>query len=153
MASLIIAHDWSGSLGPMEAWPQSLKTAVALMIHSPVPLVLLWEPDGIILYNAGYPGFAGNRHPSLLGSKVLEGWPEAAELNSRVMQTCMAGGTLQYKDLELVLNRRGQPEAGWMDLFYSPVIDESGRPGGVIAVVVEPTDRLLARRPAVGQSG
>jgi PAS domain S-box-containing protein len=146
MAGRIAAHDWSHSLGPIESWPQSLKTTVGLMIHSPVALVLLWGPDGIMIYNDAYGVFAGNRHPGLLGQNVLEGWPEAADLNSHVMAVCMAGGTLQYKDRELVLNRRGKPEAGWMDLFYSPVIDESGKPGGVIAVVVETTQRVLAER-------
>jgi PAS domain S-box-containing protein len=104
-----------------------------------------------MLYNDAYGVFAGNRHPSLLGSKVLEGWPEAADLNSHVMAVGLAGGTLEYKDRELVLNRRGTPETGWMDLFYSPVIAEDGKPGGVIAVVVETTERVLARRAAVAQ--
>jgi PAS domain S-box-containing protein len=151
MARLIRALDWGPSLGPIGSWPASLKTTVGLMLRSPVPLVLLWGPDGIMLYNDAYGGFAGNRHPGLLGQKVLEGWPEAADLNTRVMAVCMAGGTLQYKDERLVLNRRGTPEEGWMDLFYSAVIDESGRPGGVIAVVVETTERVLARRAAVAQ--
>ena len=144
MARLILAVDWSPSLGPIANWPASLKTTVGLMLRSPVPLVLLWGPDGIMLYNDAYGGFAGKRHPGLLGAKVLEGWPEAADLNTRVMSVCMAGGTLQYKDERLVLNRRGTPEEAWMDLFYSPVIDESGRPGGVIAMVVETTERVLA---------
>src|ERR1700743_2073133 len=96
MARLMLAHDWSASLGPITAWPPSLKTTVGLLLHSPVPLVLLWGPDGIMLYNDAYAGFAGNRHPGLLGSKVLEGWPEAAEINARVMDVGMAGGTLEY---------------------------------------------------------
>ena len=152
LARLIRAHDWTQTLGSIENWPTSLKTTVGLMLHSPVPLVLLWGPDGIMLYNDAYGVFAGNRHPGLLGSKVLEGWPEAADLNRHVMKVGMAGGTLEYKDLELTLNRRGQPEPGWMDLFYSPVIAEDGKPAGVIAVVVETTDRVLARRAAVAQS-
>jgi signal transduction histidine kinase/PAS domain-containing protein len=151
MGRLINARDWDESLGPITSWPSSLKTTVGLMLRSPVPLVLLWGPDGIMLYNDAYGGFAGNRHPGLLGKKVLEGWPEAADLNTRVMAVGMAGGTLQFKDERLVLNRRGTPEEGWMDLFYSPVIDESGGPGGVIAVVVETTERVLARRAAVAQ--
>ncbi|MFO1046560.1 MAG: PAS domain-containing protein [Geminicoccaceae bacterium] len=151
MAELIRRHDWNGSLGSVPGWPASLRTAVGLMLHSPVPLVLLWGADGIMLYNDAYGEFAGNRHPGLLGSKVLEGWPEAAELNRHVMRVGMSGGSLQYKDAELVLNRRGAPERCWLDLFYSPVIDESGRPGGVIAVVVETTERVLARQNAVAQ--
>ena len=33
-----------------------------------------------------------------------------------------------------------------MDLDYSPVLDEHGRPAGVIAIVVETTERVLADR-------
>lgn len=152
LARLIAAYDWSRSLGPIETWPESLRTTVGLLLHSPVPLVLLWGSDGIMLYNDAYAGFAGNRHPGLLGSKVLEGWPEAAELNAKVMAVGMAGGTLQYKDMEIALNRRGVPEPTFMDLFYSPVIAENGKPGGVIAVVVETTERVLAQRSVVAQN-
>jgi len=150
-AELIARYDWSRSLGPIGAWPQSLKTTVGLMIHSPVPLVLLWGEDGIMLYNDAYSVFAGKRHPQLLGNKVLEGWPEVADFNAHVMEVGLAGGTLEYKQRELVLNRHGTPQAAWMDLFYSPVIDESGKPGGVIAVVVETTQRVLAARKAIAE--
>lgn len=150
-ARLIREYDWSKSLGPAAGWPVSLKTTLGLLLHSPVPLVLLWGPPGIMLYNDAYGVFAGDRHPGLLGMPVLEAWPEVADLNSHVMAVGMAGGTLAYKDHELVLNRRGTPERAWMDLFYSPVIAEDGRPGGVIAVVVETTDRVLAQRETAAQ--
>ena len=52
-AKLIAGHDWSESLGPIEAWPASLKTTVGILLHSPVPIVLLWGEDGIMIYNAG----------------------------------------------------------------------------------------------------
>ena len=151
MAALIAAHDWSHTLGPIAAWPQSLKTTVGLMTHSAVPLVLLWGADGIMLYNDAYSAFAGGRHPQLLGSKVREGWPEVADFNDNVMRVGLGGGTLSYKAQELTLNRRGNPEPAWMNLDYSPVIDESGKPGGVIAVVVEITDQVLAERCAAAE--
>jgi signal transduction histidine kinase len=56
----------------------------------------------------------------------------------------LAGGTLAYKDQQLTLERNGKPEPAWMNLDYSPVIDESGAPGGVIAFVVDTTDRVRA---------
>ncbi|MET0272538.1 MAG: PAS domain-containing protein [Phenylobacterium sp.] len=146
MAGRIAAHDWSASLGPVADWPASLKTTVGLMVYSPVPLVLLWGEDGVMIYNDAYSVFAGGRHPELLGSKVREGWPEVADFNDNVMKVGLAGGTLAYKDQELTLHRSGRPEQVWMNLDYSPVIDESGRPGGVIAIVVETTERVLAER-------
>lgn len=42
MSGRIAAHAWSGSLGPIKTWAQSLKTAVGLLVHSHVPIVLLW---------------------------------------------------------------------------------------------------------------
>jgi PAS domain S-box-containing protein len=144
MAAAIAANDWSATLGPVEAWPQSLKTSVGLLAHSPVAMVLLWGEDGIMIYNDAYSVFAGDRHPRLLGSKVREGWPEVADFNDHVMKTGLAGGTLSYKDQKLALNRTGKLEPTWLDLNYSPVIDESGKPGGVIAIVVETTEAYLA---------
>jgi PAS domain S-box-containing protein len=98
------------------------------------------------LYNDAYSRFAGGRHPLLLGSEVRKGWPEVADFNDHIMKTCLAGGTLAYKEQELTLYRNGEPEQVWMDLDYSPVPDESGAPAGVIAIVVETTARVLADR-------
>ncbi len=134
------------SLGPVEAWPQSLKTATALLIAAPIPIVMLWGPEGVMIYNDAYSVFAGGRHPDLLGSNVREGWPEVADFNDHVMRIGLAGGTLAYKDQELTLYRSGEPEQVWMDLDYWPVPGENGRPAGVIATVVETTERVLADR-------
>ncbi len=101
-----------------------------------------------MLYNDAYSVFAGGRHPQLLGSKVREGWPEVAAFNDHVMKVGLAGDTLAYRDQELTLYRHGRPEQVWMDLDYSPVIDEDGTPVGVIAVVIETTERVLADRRA-----
>ncbi len=154
MASLIRAFDWSSTaLGPIGQWPQSLKTATGLMLMSPVPMVMLWGADGYMIYNDGYSVFAGKRHPALLGSRVREGWPEVADFNDNIMKVVLAGGTLAYKDQELILNRTGKAEKAWMNLDYSPVLDESGEPAGVIAIVVETTERVLAdRRMAAEQA-
>ncbi len=146
---LIADHDWSQtSIGPIATWSAPLRTALNLLLRSPVPIVMLWNEDGVMLYNDAYSVFAGGRHPHLLGSKVREGWPEVADFNDHVMTTGLAGGTLQYKDQELTLVRTGKPEPAWMNLDYSPVLDERGRPAGVIAVVVETTERVLAERRA-----
>ncbi len=147
--ALIAARDWGGTaLGPIDRWPQSLRTALALVLRSSVPIVMLWGEDGIMLYNDAYSAFAGGRHPALLGMKVREAWPEVASFNDNVMRVVLGGGTLAYRDQALALARHGHPEQVWMNLDYSPVIDESGRPAGVIGIVAETTDRVLAQRRA-----
>lgn len=141
------AFDWSTTpLGPITDWPQSLKTSVEFLMHSPVPLVMLWGTAGVMIYNDAYSVFAGGRHPRLLGSPVLEGWPEVAEFNRTIMEAGLAGRTLSFRDQHLVLNRHGVPEDVWMHLDYSPVYDESGRPAGVMAIVVETTKRVRSEK-------
>ena len=145
--ALMCALDWSKtSLGPISKWPDSLKITVGILLRSPVPIVLLWGPDGIMIYNDAYSIFAGGRHPLLFGSKVREGWPEVADFNDNVMKVGLGGGTLSYRNQELTLHRSGVPEQVWMNLDYSPVLGEDGRPEGVLAVVVETTQQVLAER-------
>ena len=147
LAALIRAFDWGSTpLGPIELWPHSLRTSVDLILRSHVPIVSLWGDDGVMIYNDAYAVFAGGRHPELLGSKVLEGWHEVADFNAHVLEVGLAGGVLSFRDQELVLYRHGRAETIWADLDYSPVFDEGGKPFGIIAIVVETTERVLAQR-------
>ena len=147
-AEIIASFDWAETpLGPIESWPASLKSTIALILRSPVPIVTLWGVDGIMIYNDGYSGFAGGRHPNLFGSKVREGWPEVAEFNDNIMKAGLAGETLAYRDFPLTLYRHGgEPEQVWLNLDYSPLLGEDGRPAGVMAVVIEITDKVRIER-------
>ncbi|WP_186458401.1 sensor histidine kinase [Neorhizobium alkalisoli] len=146
-AEIIRTYDWSSTpLGRVEEWPPCLRTSTALLLQSPVPIVMLWGEEGVMIYNDAYSVFAGSRHPALFGSNVREGWAEIVDFNDNVMKVGLAGGTLAYRDQELTLHRKGFPEQVWMDLDYSPVLDEEGKPAGVIAIVVETTERVLAER-------
>ena len=147
MAERIRAFDWSVTeLGSYDTWSRSLRSSVQLLLASPVPLVMLWGRPGYMIYNDAYSVFAGGRHPYLLGSPVELGWPEVAEFNRNVVDTCLAGGTLSYRNKELELLRNGQPEAVFMDLYYSPVADDDGVPAGVLAIVVETTAHMTSER-------
>jgi PAS domain S-box-containing protein len=129
-----------------------VKTTVALILQSPVPIVTLWGEDGVMIYNDAYSIFAGGRHPCLLGSKVREGWPEVAEFNESMMQAVYGRGeTLSYRDQDLTLFRHGKAEQVWMNLDYSPVLNDNGTRAGVIAIVVETTPKVRAEQRLSGE--
>ncbi len=147
LGRLIAAYDWGGTeLGDIVDWPAHVRAATALMLRSMVPIVMLWGESGVMVYNDAYSVFAGRRHPQLLGARVREGWPEVAEFNDNVMKVGLAGGTLSYRDQELTLLRNGQAEPVWMNLDYSPLLDEAGVPTGVMAIVVDTTTKVQAER-------
>jgi diguanylate cyclase (GGDEF)-like protein/PAS domain S-box-containing protein len=144
---LIGAFDWTGTAaGPLAEWPQSLKSVVGFMLISSMPIVIMWGADGTLIYNDAYAAFAGGRHPAALGSRVRESWPEVADFNDHVINVGLGGGTLDYIDREFTLTRNGVPEQVWINVNYSPVLDDSGTPAGVVAIFTETTQRVLADR-------
>ncbi|KTC64296.1 histidine kinase, partial [Pseudomonas fluorescens ABAC62] len=147
MAQRIRAFDWSTTdLGPIDQWSTSLACTVQMMLGSPVPMVMLWGRVGYMIYNDSYSAFAGGRHPYLLGTPVELGWPEVADFNRHVVDTCLAGGTLSFNNKDLVLSRNGQPETVWLDLYYSPVAGDNQQPAGVLAIVVETTELVKSEQ-------
>ena len=52
MAGRIRAFNWTATpLGPLGQWPQSLRTAVQMMLASGHAMMLAWGPARTILYN------------------------------------------------------------------------------------------------------
>ncbi|RZA32973.1 MAG: PAS domain S-box protein, partial [Lysobacteraceae bacterium] len=152
LGKLIDAFDWSAtSLGPTAQWPPILRNTVELILRSPAPMVTMWGREGIMLYNDGYARIAAERHPRQLGAPVRESWPEEADFNDNVMRVCLAGGTLSYQDAELQLSRHGTPEQVWLSLDYSPIVGDDGGVAGVLALVVETTDKVRAQRYLAGE--
>src|SRR4051812_16522273 len=88
--AMIARYDWATTpLGPLNAWPQSLKTVTAILLRSPAPMALLWGEDGVMIYNDAYAKLAGSRHPHLLGAKLRDAWPEIAEFDDRVLKAVL----------------------------------------------------------------
>jgi len=64
MAAAISGFNWAcTSLGPTEQWPQSLKSAVRLMLGSRYPMFIWWGRDLTAFYNDAYVDVLGPRHP------------------------------------------------------------------------------------------
>jgi hypothetical protein len=70
MAMHIRQHDWSGTaLGPPERWAPSLKAMVRMALNTRNPMVILWGPEKICLYNDAYSESLGpEKHPAILGA-------------------------------------------------------------------------------------
>ncbi|HEV7256826.1 MAG TPA: HWE histidine kinase domain-containing protein [Bosea sp. (in: a-proteobacteria)] len=145
-----ILRSWTGAettLGPVSSWPERLRSALQLVLASPTPMVMFWGESGLLLYNDAYAVIAGAKHPGILGMSLWEAWPEVTDLHVEVMRTVFAGGRpLSYRDLPLVLHRNGMPEDVWLNVDYSPIFDDSGTVLGVLAVVIETTTLVGARR-------
>jgi len=142
---LVRRFDWAAtSLGPISAWPQNLRIKVNSIVNSPIPQVLMWGDDHVMIYNDGYVEIAGNYHPRALGATVPGIWPEIWDWNSKILEAGFRGEVQSYRDQKMVLNRNGAPEEVVFDLFYTPIYDDDGKVNGVLCTVLENTDKVKA---------
>ena len=142
------AKDWNSTeLGPPESWPQSLRTAVSLLLNSRYPMFLFWGPQLIKIYNDGYRPITGDKHPWALGRPGPDVWPEIwADIGPMVERVIHNGEATWSDDLPLFMRRRGFPEEVFFTFSYSPVRDESGGVGGMFCACTETTAKVQGER-------
>lgn len=146
MARRIGAADWAHSpLGPAEAWPERLRTLVALMLDAVQPMFLTWGPQRIVLYNDGYATLLGRRHPEALGRSFAEVWPELADQVFPILDRAYAGEATAMSDIRLVMHRHGYAEVAHFAFSYTPVRNGDGTVAGMFCACTETTAEVRAR--------
>ncbi|HZO15026.1 MAG TPA: ATP-binding protein [Polyangiaceae bacterium] len=148
MGALMRSMDWSKTaLGPVEAWPQSLRTTVSTCLSSRFPILVWWGPEFVKIYNDAYRPMLGNKHPRSMGQRGYECWPEIWHIIGPMLARVMERGEATWsEDQFLPLERHGFAEECYFTYSYSPIRDESAGIGGVFCAVTETTRRVLGER-------
>lgn len=147
MADLFRLYDWASTpLGKRETWPAVLRTTVDLMLASLHPMCVMWGPERIFLYNDGYAEILGARHPSALGLRTEDVWPELWDDLVPLIDRTFRGESCAFRDQPLTMMRNGFEEQVWYDFAYSPVGDERGEVVGLLNVTSDCTARVVAQR-------
>jgi PAS domain S-box-containing protein len=149
MGKLMRLYDWSQtSLGAVENWPQSLKTALTILLNSRYPMFIAWGPELIQFYNDAYRPILGkSKHPSALGQPAQECWPEIWEEIGPEFESVLTTGQPTWHDNEMLLmDRNGYLEECYFIWSYSAIRDETGHINGVFDTVIETTDQVLNER-------
>lgn len=145
-AELIASIDWSQtSIGAIEWWPQSLRTTLSIILHSRFPMFLFWGHDLVCFYNDAYRPSLGNdgKHPSAMGSKGEDVWPEIWDVIKPLIDRVLKGGEASWSEDQLIpIYRNGQLEDVYWTFSYSPVEDEAGEIAGVFVTCTETTEKI-----------
>ncbi len=114
LGELIRQFDWSEtSVGPIEYWPQSLRTMVAAVIHSGFPMFLWWGDEMVQFYNDAYrPSLGGSgKHPKALGQTARECWPEIWDIIYPLIEKVKTTGESFFLEDQLIpIFRNGKIE-------------------------------------------
>ncbi|TWC59969.1 PAS/PAC sensor hybrid histidine kinase [Pseudomonas sp. SJZ080] len=140
--ALIARLDWTSTpLGSASAWPQSLRTAVDIVIHSPMPMLLLWGPELTQIYNDGFALLAGSKHPYAFGQPTHQIWPELKDFTDPIYSAVLQGQVRTYSEQRFTLQRDNDESDFWLDLTYSPIRDESAEVAGILVTAIETNER------------
>src|SRR5450830_765184 len=141
-AALIARLDWEKSpLGQTNDWPQSLRTAVDIVVNSPMPMLLLWGSQLTQLYNDGFALLAGNKHPGAMGQPTHQTWPELEGFTAPIYAAVLAGQVRTFSEQRFVLQRNNRDTEIWLDLTYSPIRDECASVAGILVTAIETNER------------
>ncbi|MHC5858231.1 ATP-binding protein [Nostoc sp.] len=140
--------DWSKtSLGPTQQWPQSLKTAVRIMLTSRQAMFVWWGKELINLYNDAYKAIIGGKHPEALGQPAAYVWREIWDQVGPRAESAMLKNEGTYDEaLLLIMERNGYPEETYYTFSYSPVPNDQGDTGGIICANTDDTQRIIGER-------
>jgi signal transduction histidine kinase len=147
--ALIRSRDWSATpLGASEGWPNCLKVAIGILLHSRHPMFLFWGPDLIQFYNDAYtPSFGTGKHPAAMGQAGRDCWQEIWPIIWPQIDDVMTQGKPSWNEDHLVpIYRNGRLEEVYWTYGYSPVIGEGGNIDGTLVVCTETTARVIAQR-------
>ncbi|MXG30002.1 SpoIIE family protein phosphatase [Streptomyces sp. YIM 132580] len=138
--------DWASTpLGDPVSWPQSLRTAVSILLSSRFSMWMAWGPELTFFCNSSYRRDSlGQKYPWALGRPFREVWPEIWDDISPRIDSVLADGESTWDEaLMLLVQRSGFREESYHTFSYSPLRDDAGRVVGVLCVVIEETQRII----------
>ncbi len=149
VATQMRSLDWSTTaLGPVEQWPQALRTALRIVLGSGYPMTICWGPDFALLYNDAIRPVLGTKHPWALGRFGREVYPEAWDFIGQLYEAVLTRGQEAsfLADLLVPIIRNNYLEETYFAFSCSPIPDDNGQVGGVLTALLETTDRVLEDR-------
>ncbi|MEU1080295.1 SpoIIE family protein phosphatase [Streptomyces sp. NPDC005908] len=141
--------DWAATpLGPPQQWPQSLQTAVSILLSSRFPMWMAWGEELTFFCNAAYRrDTLGRKYPWALGRPASEVWAEIwGDIGPRIEAVLGTGQATWDEGLLLFLERSGYTEETYHTFSYSPLRDDAGDIVGMLCVVSEETERVIGER-------
>jgi PAS domain S-box-containing protein len=77
--------DWAETaLGPVASWPAALRVAVDIVRDSPLPMLLLWGTQAVLVFNDHFAELAGEHGAQAFGASAEAAWPELLQAVAQV---------------------------------------------------------------------
>ncbi|MEU4558085.1 SpoIIE family protein phosphatase [Actinoplanes sp. NPDC023936] len=152
-AALVHAHDWSGTaLGPITHWDPAVRASVELMLASPVPMMLTYGSECLVLYNDAYADVLNDLHPDALGKPAAAAFGEAWSrhgMGDVIAEVYRTGRAVLEPESQVPI-QPGGTEPAFYTQGHSVIRDSRGTIAGVLTVAAE-TTQVIHRLQSLGE--
>jgi signal transduction histidine kinase/CheY-like chemotaxis protein len=115
-------EDWSaGPLGPVDTWPQPLRTAIEVVLSAHHPMLVAWGHDYLGFHNDALTALLGRESPARLGRPCLEQCAELSPELVTALERAYSGETVRQS-----IDAAGEG----FDVTCAPLRHRTGAVGG-----------------------
>ena len=145
---MIRSIDWSHTpIGDSDAWPQNLRSAVNIILNTPLAMCIFWGKNFTQLYNDSFGVILGDlKHPHAMGNSAGHTFKEVWHIIEPLVREAMGGNPSTSENLLLPLDRNGSANECYFNYSLSPIYLENGEVGGVLCTVIETTEKVISFR-------
>lgn len=131
-ALTVSTYDWSTTtLGDPAGWPQPLRLAAELMFNTPLPMLLQWGPQSILLCNEAYGQLAGPGFGRVPGGSVPAVMPPPLTAGQDGAARAWRGEAAVVPGVAVSFGAVGPDR---YDLHFTPIVTDD-KVGGVLCAL------------------
>ncbi len=148
MGERMRGFDWSRTpLGPVQGWPERLKTSAHLMLAADRPMFVCWGEDLIALCNDSCRPLIGKDAWSSLGRPVQSAWPALWNTLEPQLANAMRGTRVETKNaVSLFVEAEEGARESFFTITASPIAPAADGTGGVLCTALDESERVLFER-------
>ncbi|WP_229429013.1 response regulator [Massilia sp. ST3] len=130
------SYDWSASaVGDSAHWPLPLRVTADVLMNAPLPGLLVWGRQMVLLFNESYGLLAGPGYGRVPGGSVPPVMPPPLAAAGDALERAWSGEPLVLPDLALSFRHPQGTREERCDLRLTPVRGEDGQVAGVLLLL------------------
>ncbi|UQA59099.1 PAS domain-containing protein [Polyangium aurulentum] len=153
VGALLRARDWAESpLGPVDGWPESLRTAARMALASRAPMLVFWGDALTTLYNDACIPMLGARHPDALAAPAAQWWDALggeAAFGASARDALKEGKTIALEGVHVLYAEGPVVRSATFGFTFGPLFAGDGQPAGVFCSASEEMPRSSSVPPAL----
>jgi len=135
--ALIREIKWEDNpLGNIDLWPESLRTALGIMLRSNVPMFLVWGSERLFFYNDSFHPFT--RDHETAGKAITEAlgpeWQTAIEAVKAILDE---DSGIVESNIAVKVKRNNVMQQVYLTASYSPIFTQNHTEKGVLVTCIE----------------